>query len=68
MKIKLVNNSPYDNPAYATPGAAGFDLRAHIEQPIILSPLERVLVPTGLFLEIPMGYEAQIRPDRKSVV
>ncbi len=62
MQIKIVNKSPYDNPFYATEGAAGMDLKAHIESPITLAPLERTLVKTGLFIELPMGYEAQIRP------
>ncbi|MGE4288246.1 MAG: dUTP diphosphatase [Salinivirgaceae bacterium] len=62
MKIKIVNKSDNPAPAYATPHAAGMDLRAYIDKDIILQPLERVLVPTGLFIELPVGYEAQIRP------
>ena len=62
MKVKVVNKSNHDLPTYATAAAAGMDLRANIEAPITLKPLERTLVPTGLFMEIPVGYEAQIRP------
>jgi dUTP pyrophosphatase len=62
MKIKIINKSKHELPNYATNAAAGMDLRANLEQPIILKSLERTLVATGLFLEIPPGYEAQIRP------
>lgn len=62
MKVKIVNHSPFDLPAYATPFSAGMDLRAHLEQAVTLSPLERTLVPTGLHIELPAGFEAQIRP------
>jgi dUTP pyrophosphatase len=62
MKIRIVNKSKHELPAYTTNGAAGMDLRANIEKDIVLKPLERVLVNTGLFIELPMGYEAQIRP------
>ena len=62
MKIKIINHSPYPLPEYATPLSAGMDLRAHIPGVITLQPLERSLVPTGLFIELPAGYEAQIRP------
>ncbi|MCL1974385.1 MAG: dUTP diphosphatase [Bacteroidetes bacterium] len=62
MNVRIVNTSPYPLPHYATPGAAGMDLYAHIPDPIILHPLQRSLVPTGLFIELPVGYEAQIRP------
>ncbi len=62
MQIKIVNKSPYDNPFYATVGAAGMDLKAHMEEAVTLEPLERTLIKTGLFMELPMGYEAQIRP------
>jgi dUTP pyrophosphatase len=62
MKIKIVNNSHHPLPQYATEHAAGMDLRANIDSDIVLTPLERKLIPTGLFLEIPEGYEAQIRP------
>lgn len=62
MKVKIINKSKHDLPQYATELSAGLDLRADIENPIELKPLERVLVPTGLYLELPKGYEAQIRP------
>jgi dUTP pyrophosphatase len=62
MKIKIINKSKHELPGYATLAAAGMDLRANLDQPLVLRSLERVLVPTGLFVEIPVGYEAQIRP------
>ena len=62
MKIKIINKSKHVLPEYATNASAGVDLRANTEQPITLKSLERVLVPTGLFIEIPVGYEAQVRP------
>lgn len=62
MTIKVINRSKHQLPSYATPLSAGMDLRANIESPITLQPMERKLVPTGLFLELPQGYEAQIRP------
>lgn len=62
MKVKIVNHSPYPLPAYATPLSAGMDLRADLAEPIALRPLERALIPTGLHIELPEGYEAQIRP------
>ncbi|MFR0678297.1 dUTP diphosphatase [Dysgonomonas mossii] len=62
MKVKIINKSQHSLPEYATPYSAGVDLRANIENPITLKPLERTMVPTGLYLELPQGYEAQIRP------
>ena len=62
MKVKIVNHSPFALPAYATALSAGMDLRAHLEQPVTLAPLERAMVPTGLHIELPAGYEAQVRP------
>ncbi|HBL74680.1 MAG: deoxyuridine 5'-triphosphate nucleotidohydrolase [Bacteroidetes bacterium GWF2_42_66] len=62
MKVKIVNKSTNDLPSYSTVHSAGMDLRANLEKEIVLKPLERVLVPTGLFIELPVGYEAQIRP------
>jgi dUTP pyrophosphatase len=62
MKIKIVNKSRHPLPEYATLLAAGMDLRANLEEPITLKPLERSLVPTGLYIQLPEGYEAQIRP------
>lgn len=60
--IKLINTSKHDVPSYATTGAAGLDIRANLNESIVLKPLERKLIPTGLFAEIPVGYEIQIRP------
>ncbi|MEY2596522.1 MAG: dUTP diphosphatase [Bacteroidota bacterium] len=62
MKVRIINKSNHPLPSYATEDASGMDIRAFIEEKISISPLERVLVPTGLFLEIPKGFEAQIRP------
>ena len=62
MEVKIVNKSSHSLPSYATNLSAGMDLRANIIKPIILKPFERVLVPTGIFIELPQGYEAQIRP------
>lgn len=62
MKIKIVNHSKHALPAYATIHSAGLDLRANLNSPITLKALERKLIPTGLFIELPEGYEAQIRP------
>jgi dUTP pyrophosphatase len=62
MEVKVINKSKHDLPAYSTIYSAGVDLKANIESDIVLSPLERKLIPTGLFLEIPVGYEAQVRP------
>lgn len=61
-EIKIVNKSRHPLPEYATPSAAGIDLRANLEAPVTLKPLERKLIPTGLYIELPKGYEAQIRP------
>ncbi|MCU0429063.1 MAG: dUTP diphosphatase [Cytophagaceae bacterium] len=62
MKIKIVNTSGHALPEYQTAQSAGVDLRAKLEAPLSLSPMNRILVPTGLFLELPVGFEAQIRP------
>ena len=62
MKIKIVNKSQHDLPHYATSQSAGLDLRANLEEPITLKPLGRTLVKTGLFIELPEEYEAQVRP------
>lgn len=62
MEIKVINQSQFDLPAYQTPQSAGLDLRANITESIVLKPLQRTLVSTGLFIELPVGYEAQIRP------
>ena len=62
MKINIINKSSNELPSYETIASAGMDLRAHIEQDIILKPLERRIIPTGLFMALPVGYEAQVRP------
>lgn len=62
VEIKIINQSPYPLPEYATSLSAGLDIRANIESPIELEPLQRVAVPTGLYIALPEGYEAQIRP------
>lgn len=62
MKIKIINHSENSLPAYETTGSAGMDLRANLTEAVILHPLERKLIPTGLFIELPQGYEAQVRP------
>ena len=62
MQVKIVNKSRYDAPSYATEYSAGMDLKANIEQPVILGSLDRAMIPTGLFIELPEGFEAQIRP------
>lgn len=62
MKIEIINNSQHELPQYATPQSAGLDLRANLEESITLKPLERRLIPTGLHIALPDGYEAQVRP------
>lgn len=62
MKVKIINNSKNQLPHYQTSGSAGMDLRANLENPVVLKPLERHLVPTGIHIELPDGYEAQVRP------
>lgn len=62
MKIKIINRSSHPLPAYETEASAGMDLRANLEAPLILVPMERKLIPTGLYIELPNGFEAQIRP------
>ena len=62
MKVKIVNKSAYETPFYATEKSAGMDLKANISDPITLGPLERAMVPTGLFIALPDGTEAQVRP------
>ena len=62
MQVKIVNKSKNELPAYSTEMSAGMDLRASLSEPVTLQPLERKLIPTGLFIELPRGYEAQIRP------
>lgn len=62
MKVKIVNRSSFPTPAYATEKSAGMDLKADIKEPVTLAPLERVMIPTGLFMALPDGTEAQVRP------
>ena len=62
LKVRIINQSTHALPAYQTELSAGMDLRANLSEPIMIHPLERVLIPTGLFLELPKGFEAQIRP------
>lgn len=62
MKVKIVNKSQNEIPAYSTKHSAGMDLRADLPEPVIIHPQERILIPTGLFIQLPEGYEAQVRP------
>ncbi|MEO6229824.1 MAG: dUTP diphosphatase [Ferruginibacter sp.] len=62
LSVQIINRSQNELPAYATEGSAGMDLRANLEESITLASLERRLIPTGLFIELPLGYEAQVRP------
>ncbi len=62
MKIPVINRSKHPLPSYATPLSAGMDIRANLSEPLTLNPLQRILVPTGLYIALPEGYEAQIRP------
>ena len=62
MKIKIINKSHHPMPAYATPQSAGMDIRANLTAPVELKPLERKLIPTGLYIALPEGYKAQLRP------
>ena len=62
MKVQVINKSKHALPQYATEQSAGMDLRANIDEPIVLKPLQRCLVPTGIFMALPIGYEAQVRP------
>ncbi|KRO65860.1 MAG: deoxyuridine 5'-triphosphate nucleotidohydrolase [Cryomorphaceae bacterium BACL11 MAG-121128-bin16] len=62
MNVKVINKSKHDLPHYSTPTSAGMDLRANIDESISLKPLERIIIKTGIFMELPIGYEAQVRP------
>jgi dUTP pyrophosphatase len=62
IPIKIINKSEHELPSYQTTASAGMDLRANNEDPIMLKPLERAIIPTGIYIELPVGYEAQIRP------
>lgn len=62
MKINIINKSQHALPGYETIASAGMDLRANLTEPVVLEPMERALIPTGLFMELPIGFEAQVRP------
>ncbi|MCF8222927.1 MAG: dUTP diphosphatase [Bacteroidales bacterium] len=62
MQVRIVNKSQHELPAYSTEASAGMDIRANLDNDVLLKPLERMIVPTGLYIELPVGYEAQIRP------
>lgn len=62
MKVEIINRSKHQLPSYATELSAGMDLRANIDSPIVLEPMQRALIPTGLYIALPAGYEAQVRP------
>lgn len=62
MKINIINKSQHALPSYETIASAGMDLRANLTEPVVLQPMDRMLIPTGLFIELPIGYEAQVRP------
>ncbi|HCW15288.1 MAG TPA: dUTP diphosphatase, partial [Parabacteroides merdae] len=62
MEVKIINKSHHPLPGYATPLSAGMDIRANLAEPVVLKPLERKLIPTGLYIALPEGYEAQMRP------
>ena len=62
MKVKIINRSHHQLPEYATAQSAGLDLRANLDEPIVMKPMERRLIPTGLFISLPVGFEAQVRP------
>ncbi|MBR2153281.1 MAG: dUTP diphosphatase [Bacteroidaceae bacterium] len=62
MEVRIMNKSRHPLPAYATPLSAGMDLRANVSEPVVLQPMGRALIPTGLFMALPAGYEAQVRP------
>ena len=62
MKVKIINRSHHQLPEYATAQSAGVDLRANLDEPVVMKPMERRLIPTGLFISLPVGFEAQVRP------
>lgn len=62
MKVKIINRSHHQLPEYATAQSAGVDMRANLDEPIVMKPMERRLIPTGLFISLPVGFEAQVRP------
>jgi len=61
MKVKIVKKNPFKLPEYETKGSAGVDLQAYVENAVVMKPMERALIPTGIFIELPVGYEAQVR-------
>ena len=63
MEVKIINRSHHPLPEYATPQSAGVDLRANLDEPVVMKPMERRLIPTGLFISLPAGFEAQVRPS-----
>ena len=65
MEVKIINKSHHPLPAYATELSAGMDIRANLTEPVVLKPLERKLIPTGLYIALPEGYEAQMRPPQR---
>ena len=65
MKIKVINTSNHSLPSYETIASAGMDVKAFLENPVVLAPFERKLIPTGLYIELPIGYEAQIPPPQR---
>ena len=67
MEVKIINKSHHPLPAYATELSAGMDIRANLTEPVVLKPLERKLIPTGLYIALPEGYEAQMRPQRPGI-
>lgn len=62
LKVKIINRSHHPLPSYETPGAAGMDVRAFLSEPVVLQPMQRALIPTGLYMQLPEGFECQIRP------
>ena len=62
IKVKIINRSGHELPAYETPSSAGMDVRASLKEPVTLMPMQRALIPTGLYIQLPHGYECQIRP------
>lgn len=62
IKVKIINRSGHELPAYETPSSAGMDVRASLKEPVTLMPMQRALIPTGLYIQLPQGYECQIRP------
>ena len=68
MEVKIINRSHHPLPEYATPQSAGVDLRANLDEPVVMKPMERRLIPTGLFISLPAGFEAQVRPRSRLAI